>query len=85
MNTYQIELPESAFSSLRKEPSEFIAEMKCAAAVKWYELGAISQSKAAEIAGLDRYEFITLLGRYGVSVIQYTEDSLRREIDNARR
>jgi predicted HTH domain antitoxin len=85
MNTYQIELPESAFSSLKKEPSEFIAEMKCAAAVKWYELGAISQSKAAEIAGLGRYEFITLLGRYGVSVIQYTEDSLRREIDNARR
>jgi predicted HTH domain antitoxin len=85
MNTYQIELPESAFSSLKKEPAEFIAEMKCAAAVKWYEVGAISQAKAAEIAGLSRYEFISLLGRYGVSVIQYTEESLSREIDHALR
>ncbi len=85
MNTYQIELPESVFSSLKKEPAEFIVEMKRAAAVKWYEVGAISQSKAAEIAGLSRYEFIALLGKYGVSVIQYTDETLSRELDHAHR
>ena len=71
MNSYTVELPESAFSALRKEPAEFINEMKYAAVVKWYELGKISQSKAAEITGLSRYEFISLLNQYKVSVIQY--------------
>lgn len=83
MQSYVIELPESAFSALRKEPSEFIQEMKYAAAVKWYELGEISQSKAAEITGLSRYEFIALLTRYKVSVIQYTEESLAQELRDA--
>jgi predicted HTH domain antitoxin len=84
VSSYVIELPETAFSALRKEPSEFIQEMKYAAAVKWYELGEISQSKAAEIAGLSRYEFIALLTRYKVSIIQYTEEGLTEELRHAR-
>jgi len=58
--------------------------MKYAAVVKWYELGKVSQDKAAEIAGLSRYDFISLLTRYKVSTIQYTEESLEKELRNAR-
>ena len=50
LKTYSIELPESAFSALRKTPAEFIQEMKYAAVVKWYEAEMISQNKAAKIA-----------------------------------
>ncbi len=84
MKTYSIELPESAFSALRKEPSEFIREMKYAAAVKWYEAGVISQDKGAEITGLSRYEFLLLLSRYNVSVIQDTPEILAQELQDAR-
>ena len=84
MTAYTIELPESAFSALRKEPAEFIEEMKYAAVVKWYELGEISQSKAAEITGLSRYEFISLLTRYKVSVLQYTTTGLEEELRRGR-
>jgi predicted HTH domain antitoxin len=84
MESYTIELPRSAFSALRKEPSEFIREMKYAAAVKWYELGQISQSKGAEITGLSRYEFIALLNRYQVSAMQYTAEELAEELAGAR-
>jgi hypothetical protein len=31
----KLELPEGAFSALRKNPTEFVAEMRLAAAVKW--------------------------------------------------
>ena len=47
--------------------------MRIAAAIKWYELGEISQGKAAEIAGLTRSEFINALSRYRVDFIQYSE------------
>ena len=85
MHTYQIELPETAFSALRKAPDDFLKEMKYAAVVKWYEIGMISQEKAAEIAGLSRYEFIKLLARYEVSAIQLTSDTLSEELRHARR
>ncbi len=84
MNAYTIQLPLSAFSVLRKTPAEFIQEMKYAAVVKWYEMGEISQDKAAEITGLSRYDFILLLNRYQVSVIQYSEEILEEELKNAR-
>ncbi len=46
-----IELPDTAFSALQADPQEFSRQMRIAAAVKWYELGRISQKKGAEIAG----------------------------------
>ena len=80
MQTVQIHLPDTVFSALRKAPKEFVQEMRIAAAVKWYELGDISQDKAAEIAGLNRAEFINTLARYQVSVFQYTAEELAEEL-----
>lgn len=57
--------------------------MRLAAAVKWYELGQISQERAAEIAGLSRAEFISALNRFQVSPFQYTEAELREEFKDA--
>jgi predicted HTH domain antitoxin len=80
MQTVSIELPDAAFAALRKAPAEFANEMRLAAAVKWYELGVLSQGKAAEIAGLTRAEFITALTRFKVSVWQYTAEELQEEL-----
>ena len=73
------ELPRHVFSALRREPEEFVREMRIAAAVKWYETEQVSQAKAAEIAGLSRSEFLAALGRFGVSPFQSTADEIIQE------
>jgi len=78
-----IDMPESVFSAIRKSPSEFAAEMHLAAAVKWYEMGVVSQEKAAEIAGLTRVDFISSLARFGVSPFQSTAEEIMEDMHNA--
>jgi predicted HTH domain antitoxin len=82
METVQVSftLPRSVFSALRQDPLNFVAEMRWAAAIKWYEMGRLSQAKAAEVAGISRSEFLTALARYGVSPFQYDADEIVAEV-----
>lgn len=75
-----IEIPRDILSALRQDPVTFVKEMRIAAAVKWYETGRVSQSKAAEIAGLSRSEFLTALGQFNVTPFQYSADDLVKEV-----
>ena len=81
MVTVTFELPEDVLSSVRKDPERFTQELRLAAAVKWYEVGLVSQSRAAEISGLSRSEFISALGRFEVSVFQYNIDEITEEVN----
>ena len=76
-----VELPQSVFSALRSSPEEFVQEMRLAAAVKWYEMQKVSQSKAAEIAGISRQAFLEALARFQVSPFQTTPDELLQELN----
>jgi predicted HTH domain antitoxin len=78
-----IEMPEEALSALREVPERFAAELRFAAAVQWYHQGRISGSKAAQVAGMTRLEFLDELARRKLDVVRVDLDRLKREIDGA--
>ena len=66
----EIDVPEDMAAILGAASEQLSAEFRLAAAVKWYELGRISQGRAAEIAGVSRAEFIDALVQFSVSPFQ---------------
>lgn len=66
----EIDLPDETFAGLDRESAELAAEFRAAAAAKWYEVGRVSQEVAAQIAGVSRSEFLTILSRLQVSPMQ---------------
>ena len=79
-----VELPGDAFSALRMIPEGFVKEMRSAAAVKWCELGLLSQSKAVEVADVSRHEFLETLTRFKVSPFHTTPEELADELSRAK-
>ena len=83
--TLLIEMEDEVFLGLQKNPEELASEIRIAAAIKWYELGMLSQCKAAQVAGLSRAEFINSLSRFSVSLFQETTEevvaAVRQELD----
>ena len=81
MTKIELELPEEAFSALRATPQEFVRQMRFAAAVHWYHQGVISGSKAAQIAGLTRLEFLDELARRRLNVLNMGIDEIKEELE----
>ena len=76
--TLTIEMDDDVFPALQEEPEQMVREMRLFSAAKWYELGRVSQGKAAEIAGLSRADFISALSRFSVSPFQETAEEIAR-------
>ena len=51
-----------------------------AGAIHWYERGVISQEKAAQIADLDRTDFLMALASSQVDVFAVDIDALKEEL-----
>jgi predicted HTH domain antitoxin len=76
-----VEVPDSAFSALRRSPDEFAREMRIAAAIQWYHQRLISQSKAAAIAGLSRRDFLMALGSAKVEASQLSIEEMKEDVE----
>jgi len=80
MTHVNVELPETVYSVLHCGPDELGGELRLAAAVQWYSQGRISQEAAAEIAGLDRTDFLLALARLGKDSFSVDFEDLDREL-----
>jgi predicted HTH domain antitoxin len=83
MLSLQIKLPDSILATFHQTSQELSQELLLMAVAKWYELGKLSQGKAAEIMGLSREEFLLVISRLHISPFQYTADDLVEELRDA--
>ena len=75
-----MKLDQDVLSALRRSPDEFASRMRLAAAIHWYERGEVSQEKAAQVAGLDRTDFLLALAREGENAFVVDFADLEREL-----
>lgn len=76
MTRVQVEFDSDVFATLRRSPEEIVQEMRLAAAIIWYAQGRISQSRAAELAGVSRAQLLDALSASGISACQETLEDL---------
>ncbi|MDY6806596.1 MAG: UPF0175 family protein [Cyanobacteriota bacterium] len=71
MNALQIELP----------PEVSVDEAQFLLTVKLFETGRLSLGQAARLAGYSKATYIEMLGKQGVTVIDYPPEDLEREMN----
>jgi predicted HTH domain antitoxin len=72
MRTVQIEYPDDVLAGIDEEHLQTLARE--AVFVRLYEQGLLSSGRAAHLLGMSRWEFLDLLGRYGVSLFDDVGD-----------
>jgi predicted HTH domain antitoxin len=81
--TITVQVPDILLEDLATSPEELDREIRLAAALHLYSRGLVTQGKAAEIAGLSRWDFIEALGRAEVPACQVTSEELTDEVERA--
>lgn len=74
MKTLTIQIPDSLDER----------EAKMLLAAKLYEKGSLSPGQAADLVGYSKRTFMQLLGNYEVSVFDYSEAELEKDLQNAK-
>ena len=64
--TIQVDVPEEILLAEKSDSESFGRRLKILAAVKLYELGRLTSGRAAELAGMQRLEFLAALREYRV-------------------
>lgn len=83
MNAAQLEAPDEAPACLRETPRGWARELPLLAAVELFDPGRLSSSRAAQLAGMERVEFLRWLGRYQVAGMASDVRELEPDAANA--
>jgi predicted HTH domain antitoxin len=81
--TITVQVPDALLEGLDESPEQLGREARLAVAIHLYSRGLISQGRGAEIAGLNRWDFIEALGRAHVPACQVTSEELQEEVERA--
>jgi predicted HTH domain antitoxin len=74
LTTLQIEYPEELLDQTEQTKESLERLAREALLVRLYDLGKISSGKGAELLGISRWVFLDILGAYGVSIFDDSQD-----------
>lgn len=69
---------------MKMSDGEFVDELRFLAAAKLYEIGRLTAGKAAQLAAMQRLDFLYRLGTLGVPAINLQAEEVDAEIQAAR-
>ncbi len=84
MSDVTIRVPQDIVQALRLPPDAIATELQRELAVALYQRGILSSGKAADLAGMSRWEWEELLGTRKVAR-HYSDEDLDRDIAYAAR
>ena len=81
----ELSVAEDILLALNEKSSEFLKDMRTFAAIKFFEIGKLSIGKAAELAEMNKLDFIELLSKQRISVYNYPPEELEEDLSNIQR
>ena len=76
-----INVSDSIMLALNESKDEFLKKIKIFAAVEYFKEEKLSLGKAAELAEMDKMDFMFYLGKNGIPVINYSAEELDEELE----
>ena len=83
MQTFSVNVPDAVLYDTRMNTENSQAFVKCATALLYYTSKGVSLGYCAQIAEMSKMDFIRFLSENGVSVFDFSQDELARDIANA--
>lgn len=75
--------PDTLPDSLQETTAEFEQEARLAMGVKLFEMKRLSSGQAAALAGIERTIFLLGLHRFGVPMIELSDEELCSDVEHA--
>ena len=84
IQTISVDFPSDILLTLNENENELKQDIKLSFAIRLYRLQKLTIGKAAQIAGLSRFDFETVLSDNGVSISNLTIDDVINDIQKLR-
>ena len=81
MKTVAVNVPDALL--LNTSDEDLARQSQFLLALKFFELGRLTSSQAAEMCGMNRVDFLVAASQTGTCVADLNEEELRREIHDA--
>ena len=76
-----INVSDSIMLALNESKDEFLKKIKIFAAMEYFKEEKLSLGKAAELAEMDKIDFMFYLGKHNIPVINYSPEDLEEELE----
>ncbi|EDX72271.1 conserved hypothetical protein [Coleofasciculus chthonoplastes PCC 7420] len=78
--TISFQISQDLLAALKVGSLELTQNLRLLAAITYFQEKKLSLGKAAELAGINRLEFMDVLAAKGIIIFDYDESVLKREI-----